>query len=154
MKLAWRSFPVATIVRAVDGDTLECLVDQGFESLSRVRVRLFGIDAPEGDGQTAEWGRAAHASAARFEGAACSLWTRRPSFGRYEGFVVCDGIDIGHALIQSAVARPWDYPVGPRPKWERFPHFEPGSAMVEYEQQISRRLTDYPEVLLGLGWRT
>ena len=37
----------ATLLRVVDGDTVDCLIDLGFDVVIRERVRLFGIDAPE-----------------------------------------------------------------------------------------------------------
>lgn len=41
-----RRYP-ATPVRAVDGDTIDLLVDLGFHVLARLRFRLKGLDAPE-----------------------------------------------------------------------------------------------------------
>ena len=37
----------ARLVRIVDGDTLDLLVDLGFRVFVKVRVRLYGIDTPE-----------------------------------------------------------------------------------------------------------
>ncbi len=37
----------ATLLRVIDGDTVDCLIDLGFDVIIRERVRLFGIDAPE-----------------------------------------------------------------------------------------------------------
>ena len=37
----------AFVMRVANGDTLEVLVDQGFGSYSRQRIRLLGVDAPE-----------------------------------------------------------------------------------------------------------
>lgn len=37
----------AEVIRVVDGDTLEVLVDCGFETWRKLTVRLHGIDAPE-----------------------------------------------------------------------------------------------------------
>jgi micrococcal nuclease len=36
-----------TVVRVVDGDTLECDVDLGFYARIRTHLRLFGINCPE-----------------------------------------------------------------------------------------------------------
>jgi micrococcal nuclease len=41
------TFRVASIARAVDGDTLDLDLDLGFSITLRQRVRLIGIDAPE-----------------------------------------------------------------------------------------------------------
>ena len=37
----------ATIVRVVDGDTVDALVDLGFDTWKKVRIRMHGINAPE-----------------------------------------------------------------------------------------------------------
>ena len=37
----------ATVLRVVDGDTVDALVDLGFSTHRKIRVRLYGIDAPE-----------------------------------------------------------------------------------------------------------
>jgi len=37
----------AEVVRVVDGDTLDMLVDLGFRVFAKVRVRLYGLDTPE-----------------------------------------------------------------------------------------------------------
>ncbi len=40
----------AQLLRVVDGDTMDVLIDQGFETSRRERLRLFGIDTPESYG--------------------------------------------------------------------------------------------------------
>ena len=35
------------LLRVVDGDTVDVMVDLGFRSFAKIRVRLHGIDAPE-----------------------------------------------------------------------------------------------------------
>ena len=37
----------ATIVRVVDGDTVDALVDLGFDTWKKVRIRMHGMNAPE-----------------------------------------------------------------------------------------------------------
>ena len=37
----------ALVVRVVDGDTFECLIDTGFDIKLREMVRLLGVDTPE-----------------------------------------------------------------------------------------------------------
>jgi len=38
----------AVITRVVDGDTVDATVDLGFKIFRKIRIRLAGIDAPEG----------------------------------------------------------------------------------------------------------
>jgi micrococcal nuclease len=37
----------ATIIKVVDGDTIDALIDLGFNTYTKKRVRLYGINAPE-----------------------------------------------------------------------------------------------------------
>ena len=37
----------ATLVRVVDGDTLDCMTDLGFNCHVKIRVRLYGVDTWE-----------------------------------------------------------------------------------------------------------
>ena len=37
----------AQVLRVVDGDTVDVLIDCGFSTFKKERVRLYGIDAPE-----------------------------------------------------------------------------------------------------------
>jgi len=37
----------ASVVRVVDGDTLDLFVDLGFRTWQKIRVRLYGVDTPE-----------------------------------------------------------------------------------------------------------
>lgn len=46
----------AKVVRVLDGDTVEFLVDLGFNIFVKEKFRLFGIDTPEKSGLTKESG--------------------------------------------------------------------------------------------------
>jgi endonuclease YncB( thermonuclease family) len=37
----------AELIRVVDGDTVELMIDQGFDTQRKERFRLYGVDAPE-----------------------------------------------------------------------------------------------------------
>jgi len=37
----------ADLIRVVDGDTVELMIDQGFGNFTKQTMRLYGIDAPE-----------------------------------------------------------------------------------------------------------
>jgi micrococcal nuclease len=37
----------ASLIRVVDGDTVDLIIDLGFDTLRKERFRLYGIDAPE-----------------------------------------------------------------------------------------------------------
>jgi micrococcal nuclease len=38
---------LAKVVKVIDGDTIDCLVDLGFNTFIKERFRLYGIDTPE-----------------------------------------------------------------------------------------------------------
>jgi micrococcal nuclease len=37
----------ALVIKVIDGDTIDCVVDLGFSIFSKIRFRLHGIDTPE-----------------------------------------------------------------------------------------------------------
>tara|TARA_B100001094_G_C17742117_1_gene581685 strand:+ start:238 stop:621 length:384 start_codon:yes stop_codon:yes gene_type:complete len=37
----------ATVIKVVDGDTIDAMVDLGFSTFKKIRIRLHGMDAPE-----------------------------------------------------------------------------------------------------------
>ena len=41
------SYRVKSVTKVVDGDTIDVILDMGFDILYKQRVRLFGIDTPE-----------------------------------------------------------------------------------------------------------
>jgi len=48
------SYRVAEVTKIVDGDTIDVIIDLGFDIMYRSRVRLFGIDTPESRTSNAE----------------------------------------------------------------------------------------------------
>ena len=42
------SYRVNKVLKVIDGDTIDVILDMGFDILYKQRVRLFGIDTPEG----------------------------------------------------------------------------------------------------------
>jgi len=122
--------PRGTIVRAVDGDTLEVRLTDG----RRVRVRLIGVDAPEvgGSGQAAECGGAqAAAVAARHAGQAVELTAdptqdARDRFGRVLAYADTDaGPDVGREVIEAGWGRAYVYDGRP---FERLPGYRDAEA--------------------------
>ena len=41
------SYRVNKVIKIVDGDTIDVMLDLGFDIMYKSRVRLFGIDTPE-----------------------------------------------------------------------------------------------------------
>jgi endonuclease YncB( thermonuclease family) len=104
--------PVTTVVRVVDGDTL----DVGGE-----RIRLANIDAPEmpPKSRCASEAEGALAATARLrslvgEGSLTLRRTGEDRYGRTLAHVYVDQADVGDALIAAGLVRPWE---GRRRSW-------------------------------------
>jgi micrococcal nuclease len=112
----------AEVRRALDGDTLEVSARIWLGQAVDTKVRLLGVDAPELRGACPgerEAARAAqHWLEARLAGRAVRLLDVR--FDKYGGRVLArmvdaEGLDIGAALIERGLARP--YLGGARGAW-------------------------------------
>tara|TARA_Y100000589_G_C27069359_1_gene594723 strand:- start:23 stop:355 length:333 start_codon:yes stop_codon:yes gene_type:complete len=55
----------ANLIRVIDGDTIDALVDLGFDVWIKKRVRLYGIDTPETRTRDVEEKKAGKAAMAR-----------------------------------------------------------------------------------------
>tara|TARA_R100001129_G_scaffold182963_2_gene164455 strand:- start:198 stop:623 length:426 start_codon:yes stop_codon:yes gene_type:complete len=101
------------VERVVDGDTIDVVLDLGFDILFKSRIRLFGIDTPESRTRNLDE-KARGKLAAKFLSDAIKtaeqvvirteLKDSRGKFGRVLGTVVCDGIDINEAMIENFMA--------------------------------------------------
>ena len=98
------------VERVVDGDTVDCVMDLGFDILYKCRVRLFGIDTPESRTRNLdEKARGKMAGAFLKEaidnGTKVVIQTKlkdsRGKFGRVLGDVVVDGKNINQSMIEN-----------------------------------------------------
>jgi micrococcal nuclease len=99
-----------TVERVVDGDTIDVVLDLGFDILYKSRVRLYGIDTPESRTRDLdEKARGKMAGAflkdAIDNGTKVVIQTKlkdsRGKFGRVLGDVVVDGVNINQAMIAN-----------------------------------------------------
>ena len=97
-----------TVERVVDGDTVDVVLNLGFDILYKCRVRLYGIDTPESRTRNLdEKARGKMAGAFLKEaidnGTKVVIQTKlkdsRGKFGRVLGNVVVDGININQLMI-------------------------------------------------------
>ena len=101
-----------TIVRVVDGDTVDVDIDLGFDTWRRgERIRLYGVDCPECRSRSAiekKAGLLAKGFVIRslHEGGTYKLTTKeKGKFGRYLGTIKIDGeLTINAALISEHLA--------------------------------------------------
>jgi len=98
------------VEKIVDGDTIDVVLDLGFDILYKSRVRLYGIDTPESRTRNLdEKVRGKMASAflkkAKEEGEKVCIQTKlkdsRGKFGRVLGDVVVDGVNINQSMVDN-----------------------------------------------------
>ena len=101
------------VERVVDGDTVDVVLDLGFDIQYKSRVRLYGIDTPESRTRNKdEKARGKMAGAFLKEavdaGKKVVIQTKlkdsRGKFGRVLGDVVVDGVNINKAMVESNYA--------------------------------------------------
>jgi len=99
--------------RVVDGDTIDVVLNLGFDIMFKSRVRLYGIDTPESRTRDLdEKARGKMASAFLKEavenGSKVVIETKlkdsRGKYGRVLGNVVVDGLNINEAMIEKFLA--------------------------------------------------
>ena len=114
----------ATVVRVIDGDTVELDVALWPGLVQRIRLRLDGVNTPEKRGKNVtpcEKAAAAKASAftARFLKTTRQVVVSQVRLGKYAGRVLgritANGHDLARALVEAGLARP--YAGGKRQAW-------------------------------------
>ncbi len=104
----------ATVVRVVDGDTVDVDIDLGFYTwIKKQRIRMVGIDAPEPRGEGKEAGIAATAFLKNLiEGKEIIIRTikakdggdSRGKYGRWLGRLFINGLDVNQHMIDAGHA--------------------------------------------------
>ena len=97
----------ATAIRVIDGDTIEVLIDLGFDVSRREIVRVYGINSPESnsrDEAEKKLGQAAKLQAMALIRPGDSLVLKthkdREKYGRYLAeIVLADGRNFGQTMI-------------------------------------------------------
>ena len=98
------------VERVVDGDTIDVVLDLGFDILYKSRVRLYGIDTPES--RTRDLDEKARGKLAKNflkdaidQGKKVVIQTKlkdsRGKFGRVLGEVVVDGVNIHVKMVDE-----------------------------------------------------
>lgn len=120
--MKYRDFEYCKIVNVYDGDTVDVLVDQGFDDSTVVRLRLKGINAPEVKGVTREAGEASrdylktliakHTNGTQ-ELLVRSYKTRRTvkqkkdKYGRYLAVLIARGVNLNEVMVTAGHAVPY-----------------------------------------------
>ena len=105
------SYRVKNIVKIIDGDTFDCIVDLGFDVLLEARVRMYGIDTPESrtrDLEEKKFGLLAKEWLTKHLSDDIIITTEldneKGKFGRILGCVWCNGVNINNQMIDEHMA--------------------------------------------------
>lgn len=110
------SYRISSVTKVVDGDTIDVIIDIGFDILYKSRVRLFGIDTPESrtrDLDEKKRGLLAkeYLKEALKNGEKLSVKTYKDyetgKFGRILGDIWIDGKSVNKQMIQEFHAVPY-----------------------------------------------
>jgi micrococcal nuclease len=98
----------AMLVRVIDGDTCEVLIDLGFHVSLRAVLRLAGIDAPELP--TPEGKRAAQRLRELLGKHELRISTHKSpeKYGRFLAEIEAGGLAVNGQLIAEGLAKPYD----------------------------------------------
>lgn len=98
----------ATVVRVIDGDTVVMDVDLGFYLTIRMSCRLYGIDAPEVVGATAEAGKASrdHLMGLLPVGTPVVIESIKADkyAGRFDGIIMLQTVNINEQMVTDGYA--------------------------------------------------
>lgn len=107
-------YPVASVVRVIDGDTVAAEISMGFFLRATIVFRLYGIDAPEmvGENKTAALQSKSALQGMLSRGPVRVKSYKSDSFGRWLGdfFVRTeDGTElhVNSEMVKSGFATPW-----------------------------------------------
>ena len=106
------SYRVKSIVKIIDGDTFDCIMDLGFDVLLEARVRMMGIDTPESrtrDLEEKKFGLLAKEYLTEKLATEDLIVTtevdnEKGKFGRILGWVWANGINVNKQMIDENMA--------------------------------------------------
>jgi micrococcal nuclease len=96
---------IAKVVRIVDGDTVDVLVDLGFHISIEIKLRLYGLNAPELKEEAGKTTRDYLFS--RLYNKTVTIKTvkdRQEKYGRYLATIILDGENINEDLLNKGYA--------------------------------------------------
>jgi len=106
------SYRVKSIVKIIDGDTFDCIMDLGFDVLLEARVRMMGIDTPESrtrDLEEKKFGLLAKEYLTEKLATEDIIVTtevdnEKGKFGRILGWVWANGVNVNKQMIDENMA--------------------------------------------------
>ncbi len=106
-------YKIKEVVKVVDGDTVDILIDLGFDLTKKERVRLTGIDTPESrtkDLEEKKLGLEAKDFLERRLSECDKLWVateKDGKYGRMLGTIWCGVMNINEEMVSRGYA--WEY---------------------------------------------
>jgi len=110
------SYRINKVTKVVDGDTIDVIMDMGFDIMYKSRVRLFGIDTPESRTRNLDEKKRGllakkYLQEALKAGNKLSIKTYKDNetgkFGRILGDVFIDGKSINAQMVKDFMAVPY-----------------------------------------------
>ena len=110
------SYRISKVTKVVDGDTIDVIMDMGFDIMYKSRVRLFGIDTPESRTRNLDEKKRGllakkYLQEALKAGNKLSIKTYKDNetgkFGRILGDVFIDGKSINAQMVMDFMAVPY-----------------------------------------------
>ena len=110
------SYIINKVTKVVDGDTIDVIIDMGFDIMYKSRVRLFGIDTPESRTRNLDEKKRGllakkYLQEALKAGNKLSIKTYKDNetgkFGRILGDVFIDGKSINAQMVKDFMAVPY-----------------------------------------------
>ena len=107
------SYRVDKVTKVIDGDTIDVIIDMGFDILFKSRVRLFGIDTPESRTRDKEEKKFGLMSKKYLQdrlkkAKKITIKTHKGEetgkFGRILGEIFCDGDNVNLAMCEAGHA--------------------------------------------------
>lgn len=95
----------ARIINVVDGDTVDMIVDLGYNVTIGRRFRLLGMDAPERNKDYEGWKASkAHLEKLIGDGQVIEQSVKADSFGRYLVTLFKDGVNLNEQMVTDGFA--------------------------------------------------
>ena len=110
------SYRINKVTKVVDGDTIDVIMDMGFDIMYKSRVRLFGIDTPESRTRNLDEKKRGllakkYLQEALKAGSKLSIKTYKDNetgkFGRILGDVFIDGKSVNAQMVKDFMAVPY-----------------------------------------------
>jgi micrococcal nuclease len=106
------SYVIRSVTRVIDGDTVDCVIDLGFDMQMNARIRLAGIDTPESrtrDLEEKRFGKYAKEWLTNhLVGTNMVVQTEynkeKGKYGRVIGTLWVDGVNLNHLMLEEHIA--------------------------------------------------